>query len=428
MPIVTRFVAGTVAIAALFTGVPAWAAAADPDEGALDLKSAPVEASEATPKSTKLFVEAALGTAPQRYEAGSRSLRRASLDLFYASKFGDNWRVVFSNRVDHIRPKDPGVDDTLNSLREAYVSWEGDGGNTVVDLGRINLRYGPAYGYNPTDFFRDGALRSITSVNPFSLRENRLGTVALRAQRLWQGGSLALVVSPKLANESSGQAFSLDLGATNNRSRGLLTANQQFSDRVSGQVLLYKEPGLGVQPGASLTALVSNAATAHFEWSHARGPGLADRAWAVQGRATSGNRLAAGLTYTTASKLSLTAEVQYNELALSKSDWDRANIGGPALIFSYLTQAQRLQELASRRAYLLYASQRDAGMKNLDVTAFVRLNADDSSYLSWLELRYRWANLDLALQWQRNSGRTSTEYGLYPDRRIAQLVASYHFQ
>lgn len=424
----TRFVARAVATALLFAIVPALAAAGDPDEAALDLKSASVESSDATQSPFKLYVEAALGTAPKRYEAGSRSLRRASLDLFYSSKFGSDWRVVFSDRMDHIRTHDPGTDDTLNSVREAYVSWEGDGGDTVVELGRINLRYGPAYGYNPTDFFRDGALRSITSVNPFSLRENRLGTVAWRAQRIWQGGSLALAVSPKLANESSDRTFSIDLGATNNRTRGLLTANHQFSDRVNGQILLYKEPGVDVVPGASVTALVSSSTSAHFEWAHAQGPGLANLAGAVNGRSTSGNRFAAGFTYTTSSKLSLTAEVHYNQLALSKSDWDRAAINSPALIVNYLMQAQRAQELASPRAYLLYASQRDAGIKNLGVAAFVRVNGDDRSYYSWLELRYHLVNLDLALQWQRNSGRANTEYGLSPDRRIVQLVASYHFQ
>jgi hypothetical protein len=40
----------------------------------------------------------------------------------------------------------------VNSLREAYLSWQPEGGNMVMEFGRINLRYGPGYGYNPTDF------------------------------------------------------------------------------------------------------------------------------------------------------------------------------------------------------------------------------------------------------------------------------------
>ncbi len=415
------------ASAALVAASPSWAAD-DTDLGALDLKSAPVDTEQAPLKTTRLFVEAGLGNAAQRYTDGSQGLRRASIDLYHASKFAPGWRSVLSDRLDHVHPSDAGMPDTLNSLREAYVSWEGGDASTVVDIGRINLRYGPGYGYNPTDFFRDGAVRSVTSVNPFALRENRLGTVALRAQRLWQGGSMAIALSPKLADEPSTQAFNADLGATNNRTRLLLTASQQLSERLSGQVLLYKEPGLDAQPGASVTALVSDAAVAHAEWSYAKGPSLAAQAWATPGSERSGHKLSAGLTYTTASKLSITGEYQFNGMALDQASWNRTSAGNPGALPAYLIEAQRLQELTSRRAYLVYLSQRDVGMKGLDITGFVRVNANDHSRLAWAELRYHWSQVDLALQWQEHSGRAFSEYGLYPDKRIVQVVVAYHFK
>lgn len=427
MHLVPRFVFSGMTAAALVAALPAWAAD-DTDLGALDLKSAPVEPAAAAAKSTRLFVEGALGNATQRYASGSQSLRRASLDLYHASKLAPGWRLVLSDRMDHIHPSDAGVPDTLNSLREAYVGWEGDGGNTTLDFGRINLRYGPGYGYNPTDFFRDGALRSITSVNPFALRENRLGTVALRAQRLWQGGSVALALSPKLADEPSTQAFNPDFGATNNRNRWLLTANQQVSERISGQALLYKEPGRDAQPGASVTALVSDAAVAHAEWSYAKGPSLAGLAWGTTAPQRSGHKLATGLTYTTASKLSITGEYQFNGMALDRSSWDRTSIGNPGALPTYLIEAQRLQELASRRAYLVYLSQRDLGMKGLELTGFLRVNANDHSRLAWAELRYHFDNIDVAAQWQQHNGRAFSEFGLYPDKRIVQLVVAYHLK
>lgn len=427
MHLVPRFVFSGMTAAALVAALPAWAAD-DTDLGALDLKSAPVEPAAAAAKSTRLFVEGALGNATQRYASGSQSLRRASLDLYHASKLAPGWRLVLSDRMDHIHPSDAGVPDTLNSLREAYVGWEGDGGNTTLDFGRINLRYGPGYGYNPTDFFRDGALRSITSVNPFALRENRLGTVALRAQRLWQGGSVALALSPKLADEPSTQAFNPDFGATNHRNRWLLTANQQVSERISGQALLYKEPGRDAQPGASVTALVSDAAVAHAEWSYAKGPSLAGLAWGTTAPQRSGHKLATGLTYTTASKLSITGEYQFNGMALDRSSWDRTSIGNPGALPTYLIEAQRLQELASRRAYLVYLSQRDLGMKGLELTGFLRVNANDHSRLAWAELRYHFDNIDVAAQWQQHNGRAFSEFGLYPDKRIVQLVVAYHLK
>lgn len=427
MRLVPRLVLCGMASAALLSVAPGWAAD-DPDLGALDLKSAPEDPAQAGPKATRLFVEAGLGNAKQRYVDGSQSLRRASVDLYHASKFAPGWRFVLSDRLDHVHPAEPGSPDTLNSLREAYVSWEGGDATTVVDVGRINLRYGPGYGYNPTDFFRDGAVRSVTSVNPFALRENRMGTAALRFQRLWQGGSASIALSPKLADAPSTQALNLDLGATNNRNRVLMTVNHQLSERISGQMLLYKEPGLNAQPGASITALLSDAAVAHAEWSYAKGPSLAGQAWQTTGSERTGHKLSTGLTYTTAGKLSITGEVQFNGMALDQASWNRTSAASPSDLPVYLIEAQRQQELASRRAYLVYLSQRDFGVKGMDLTGFVRVNANDKSRLAWAELRYHWDNVDLALQWQQHRGSEFSEYGLYPDKRIVQLVAAYHFK
>ena len=54
--------------------------------------------------------------------------------------------------------------------------------DTLIDLGRINVRNGVALGYNPTDYFRAGAVRAAVSVSPASLKENRQGSVMLRGQ------------------------------------------------------------------------------------------------------------------------------------------------------------------------------------------------------------------------------------------------------
>ena len=87
-----------------------------------------------------------------------------------------------------------------------------------------------------------------------SLRENRLGTVMLRAQRLWTGGSISAAFSPKLADRPNPDGWSLDLGSTNNRDRALVALGTQFSQRFSSQLLLYKQSGLTPALGANMTA------------------------------------------------------------------------------------------------------------------------------------------------------------------------------
>lgn len=403
---------------------PAWAA--DTEADALDLKSAPEEPASSTTNQNRFYIEAASGSVNQRFGLGKASLRRVSLDIFHAARITPSMRMVLSNRLDHVVPFEAGVSDSFNSLREAYISWDLGEPQSVAELGRINLRQGPGYGFNPTDFFKAGALRRVISVNPAALRENRMGTVMLRFQRLWDGGSMSVALAPKLAEGPNDDSLSLDLGATNSRNRGMLTLSQQVTERFSGQVVAFAEKGRSAQVGASLTGLVSDAVVTHAEWSHAREPDLASRAWHAPG-SRSGNRFAGGLTYTSSTKLSITGELQVNQLALSKADWTNA-LANQAAIGIYLREAERLQDLASRRAYLVHVTQRSLGLRGLDLSGFLRVNVDDRSRLTWIELRYHWANVDTALQWQQFSGKTGSQFGINPDRSIVQLLASYHFQ
>lgn len=420
----TRFALCSMFAVALGQAAPAYAQDAESD--ALNLQSAP-EAAPAAATGPKFFVEGAIGNASQRYRTSSRDIGRVSLDFSHSARLSPTWRAVLSDRLDHVHPTDDGADATVNSLREAYLSWQPEGGNTAVEFGRINLRYGPGYGYNPTDFFRDGSLRVLTTANPFALRENRLGTVMLRAQHLWSNGSLSAAYSPKLANRPSTDGWSADFGATNNRDRALIALSTQFSQRVSSQVLAYKAQGDSPTVGASATALLSDAAVAHVEWSRGSEPDMLSRATGLPGPAAARNRFAGGVSYTTLGKLSITAEYQYNGFALSQANWAALGASAPDAQVAYLVHAQGLQELAPRQAYLIYVTQKGLGVKELDLTAFLRVNADDHSRMVWLELRRHWPSFDLAFQLQQHMGRSTSEYGVLPDRRVVQVLGTYYF-
>jgi hypothetical protein len=396
---------------------------------ALDLESAPIEKVQEidSTSSTKLFIEGAIGNASQRYVPGSVDVGRASLDLSFSGRVGPGLRAVLSDRIDVVHPVGLGADSTINSLREAYLSWQpNDVGDLLFDFGRINLRNGPAYGYNPTDFFRDGSLRVLTSADPFALRQNRIGSVMLRGQRLWDGGSLSVAYSPKLATRPGADGWSLDVGSTNNRDRGLVTLATRFSQTVNSQLFLYKEDGLSSAVGANMTALLSDAATAHVEWTRGREPDLLTRAFVVPANTVTRNRFVGGFTYTTLGKTSLTAEYQYNGFALSPSRWSALS-ASPGAQLGYLREALRLQELSQRQAILIYITQKDLGLKDLDLTAYLRYNTGDNSKLAWVELRRHWPQFDLTFQLQQNIGRQKSEFGILPDRRILQVLGTYYF-
>ena len=393
-------------------------------EDALNLESAPVEAVTESPSNTKWSLEGAIANASQRYATDSIDSSRVSLDVIYSGRIGTGLRAVLSNRLDAIHANGAEANTQRNSLREAYLSWQPGGSDTVIDLGRINQRNGPGYGYNPTDFFRDGSLRVITSADPFALRQNRMGSVMLRAQKLWNGGSLSVAYSPKMADRPSADTWDLDLGSTNNRDRAVITLGTQFSQSVNSQILLYQESGLKPTLGANMTALLSDAAVAHLEWTTGTETALVSRVFGGAPSEITRNRFVGGVTYTTLSKTSFTAEYQYNGFALDSTGWAAL---GAAQQLGYLRESLRLQELAPRQAYLLYVMQKGLWLKDLDLTGYVRFNGDDDSRLTWLELRHHWRNFDLTLQLQHNTGSAGSEFGILPDRRVVQALGTYYF-
>lgn len=408
-----------------FSALPALAAnEVDP----LALESAPAAAQPPAAQPLRLFLEGTAGRINQRYGQPDLDSHRLSLDLNWSTRLSGGWRVAVSNRLDDIHPVEAGSRATLNSLREAYASWQDEAGLHVVEFGRINLRNGPAYGFNPTDYFRDGTLRAVTTVDPFALRENRLGTVVARYQRLWAGGSVSLALAPKLTDDGpSDKGLSLDLGATNRHNRALATWSTQFSDKLSGQLLAYGEQGKGTQIGASMTALLSDAAVGHIEFSRGRDNDLFAAQVLGAARQTTRNRLSTGATYTTASRLALTLEYEYNGFAPDRAAWDAAVPAGLPAFGRFLLASQARQDNASRSAWLLYASQKSAMLKNLDLTGLLRVNAEDHSRLAWVELRYHWPKFDAALQWQTATGRPASEFGLVPYRQSLQLLGAWYF-
>lgn len=402
--------------------------AAGTDVDALALESdAADQAAPSTVSTHKAFFEGGLGWADQRYGLGSRTIGRAALDGRYEAPLAESIRGAVSARLDWTDPPDERIGGAVFSLREAYVGWQDRAATNVVEVGRVALRDSPGYGYNPTDFFRDNSLRTFAAVDPGTLRDYRMGSVMIRGQHLWSGGSVALVYSPKLADDPSDDSFSLDLGATNARGRGQVSAGWRVSDSLNTEVLLLKEAGADTRFGASLSALVADSAVVRAEATYGKEPTVLARALGMADQPQTGHRLNIGGTYTTASRLSLTAEYHYNGFALDRDGWEALQASGPSAQVAYYTEALALQDNAARDALFFYAFQRDLGMRNLDLTALLKLNLTDRSRLAWLDLTYRWPRLDLSLRALRNLGDPGTEYGIVPTKYSVGVVAVAYF-
>nr|CCF78682.1 conserved exported hypothetical protein [Rubrivivax gelatinosus S1] len=395
------------------------------DLDALQLESAAVE-QEAAPQG-KLFAEVAAGSARRRGTAGDTGTSRLSLDAAHNAAWSPTVRTTLSARLDAVHPSDGRFSGAVFSLREGYVSWQDERATLLLDVGRINLRNGPGYGYNPTDFLRDRAVRIFTTVNPSTIRENRLGTFMLRGQRVWDSGSLALSYAPHLADKAGDEELNLDPGATNDRHRWLATLGTRWSDRVSSQLSLYGEDGSSPRWGASATALLTQSLVAHGEWSSGRERDLLSRSLGTGGEEHVRQRGVLGLTYTTSTKLSVTGELHYNGFALD-DDARRATAAlDPMAIGAYFLGAQERQDNAARKALFVHATQQDLFVKNLELTVLAKFNRTDDSRMAWMDLRYRMRKMDVALQIQRNSGDAGSEFGTLPTRYAAELLAVLYF-
>ena len=397
------------------------------DEDALALQAAP--SSESGKESPfRLAFEASVGRIERTQGLAAQDGRRVALDLRYSSTLSPAWRFSFSDRLDDIHPMPDGQRPTRNSLRELYAAWQEQGSETSIEVGRINLRNGPAMGCNPTDYFRAGALRTITTADPIALRENRLGTGMLRVSRLGADAGYSIAIAPKLDSpDDKDNAFSPAFGATNSNHRILLTGNARLSERINFQGLALAERGRSPAVGASTTALLSDAVVAYGEWSYEKSHSLRDDILNLPASPKRYHKAAIGMTYTLPTGLAVTAEAEYNGAGLDREAWLQVLSRGPAAYERFVALTQPSQELGSVRAWLIYATQKGVGLKQLDLTGFMRQNAHDHSRLVWAELRYHWDRFDAALQWQRSSGTDRSEFGVIPYRQIVLLQGTWYF-
>jgi hypothetical protein len=403
------------------------------DDDALNLADTTTESAPVETSSWRLFTETTAGRTTVHHWGQpdtTEDTQRLSLDLLVDKRLSPELRAVFSDRLDLNHQREALGQKPLNSVKEAYLSWQPQN-DRVLDVGRINVRYGAAMGYNPTDFFREGANRSITSFDPNAIRENRMGTAMLRGQTLWQGGALTAIVAPKVADAPSNGDWNADLGATNNRNRWLVSVSHQLADNFNPQFVLYGDQRQPVQMGLNLAVLVNDATVAHVEWAGGRQKSLLAQALplstAVSQDETFHNRLATGLTYTTANKLSITGEYQYNGAAVDKAVWNALRTSSMLDYESYRQLVQEQLELTTRQAAFVRASWQDAFINRLDLTAVLRYNLEDHSKLSWLEARYRFDKSEIALQWVMASGDDSSDFGAMAQRRYIQALFRYYF-
>jgi hypothetical protein len=370
----------------------------------------------------RVFVEGAAGRGKLRATDEDFGIYRGSVDLRFDVPLSKELRGIFSDRLDLIDSDGVPPGENVNTLREAYLSWARTE-HQIIDLGRVNVRNGAAVGFNPTDWFKENALRAVTDPDPAVLRENRQGTVVLQLQQLWDQASLTATFSPRLARSADSATFGLNAGATNPNNRWLLAGSYRFSDKFNPQLLVYGGVDTPAQLGFNLSSLIGDAVVVYGEFAAGNGPSLVAQALSLPENDSGQQRASLGLTYTTPFNFSLSAEAEYNSAAPTDDQWYALPLGAQQQV---LSTAQALQDLPTRRQLFFYASWKDLMWPRFDASGFLRQDLETSSRVFWLEGRYRWQQAEVALQWQKFSGSTGSVYWAVPEQQTVQLVFRFY--
>ena len=331
-----------------------------------------------------------------------------------------NSHITYSGRLNFILQDDlgfPNRGNVTHDLRELYASIEPQP-RSYLDAGRINLKSGVALGFNPTDFFKARAVVDPLTADPSALREDRLGTVMVRAQHVGEGSSLTLSYAPRLTDPAPiapdpDRGFDPLWGRTNGTERWLAKASAKLGDGVNPELLAFHENGRW-KLGANIAESVGQGTVLYLEWSGGKRLGVIDEALAfgrdtgtipasAPGLITQGNderfrnQIALGGSYTTEAKITFNLEYHYNEAGFTREDWSRWFASGEGrpdsspitrVLWYMRSYAADRQEPVQQHSIFLRADWVDAFVPKLELTGFVLADARDGSTLWQAEASY----------------------------------------
>ena len=384
---------------------------------------------------------------------------RLFLDARAQWRLGDALTLHYSGRLNFRAEDDlpfPDHENIRHDLREAYLAWDA-GGGLFLEAGRINLKSGVALGFNPTDYFKTRAVVEPLSADPSVLREDRLGTLMVLAQGVWNGFSLSVALAPKSARDSAIYAnddlpsFDPMFDRTNARTRFLAKASIRLADDLAPEFLFYSEGGAN-QFGFDLTRAFGKSVVGYIEWSGGDRRSLVADALA-SGIATGTlpaaasailpqddqrgfrNDLAIGASYATQNEISFNLEYHYHQAGFSAADWHNWFATGAAgddairgTLWYLRGYASDQQEPVTRSEVFLRADWEDAMIHDLSLNGFVLADTRDGSGLAQLDADYL-----LSRTWQVGGlvdftfGGRRSDYGSIPEAANALIRVSHYF-
>jgi hypothetical protein len=368
---------------------------------------------------------------------------RTSLDMDYGWQLADNFRLTLSDRLNALTGDTltfPSGENLRNDFREGYLSWELYP-RTFLEAGRINIKNGVALGYNPTDYFKSRATVSIASIDPSALRENRLGSLMIRGQRIFNNGAITFAYSPRVDSPApllveQKASFNPLFGQTNSDNRFLASFSYNVAD-LNPQALVFIDRD-GPHFGLNISRVISSRMVAYGEWSGGRGATLTKRAVSI-GRATGSlpqgapllpqtgtgrsfqNDLAVGASWTTGFNLTVNLEYHFHQAGFGGAEfknWVSLGSSNPSLVseFWFIRQyaADQQEPLMEHEIFLRFDWQ-DLIPSKLNVGGVMFISPYDGSVLAQASAQYFISrNWTVGVYLGGASGGSDTVYGSLP--------------
>ena len=367
----------------------------------------------------------------------SRWSNRTSFDALDTWTLAPNLTATISDRLSATFSDGVGFPNQVvrNDPRELYLTWEA-APETYLEAGRINVRNGITFASDPTDFFRSRTTVAQASADPGAQRQNRLGVVMVRAQRVFDGGAIEFVYAPKLHTPAPLYAlaapFDPKIDQTNGSDRFLADLSFELEE-FSPKVLVYHDSGR-TKFGLNLSHPIGNSIIAYLSWAGGRAPSTTVDA-ILFGQRTGTipsfvpippqvdthrrfqSDVSAGV-YWTGDKVTLAAEYKYYQAGFSKRDWrDWFTIGADPVIAPemwYIRGYAGDQQVPSSRqqAFVRADWYEPWHIEHLDVNGFVLTNLEDGSCLGQFAVGYdisdRWS---IGAYFGGSTGGARTEWG-----------------
>lgn len=378
----------------------------------------------------KWSIEAAIGHDQWRdwtFTADPPDAWRGRLSTQYSGRWplSSRWQAVLTNRLDIGYRNGQGrlgADDVAYTMSEAYLAFGGQ--RLFVDVGRMNDRSGVAYAYNPTDIFRSNSVVARVSEDPSLLRSTRLGVLGVRAQYLYDDGSLTMIAAPGLRTRASGGVLSPRLENTNSDTRIMLRASRRLSEQSLIEGVVAHQPGVGWQPGGNVSTLWGDHAVIYGEvlftcerdidarsdaWDPLEPYASSRESTRYRPRAAAGASIALGQRYT------LVVEGHHDATALDEKRLRAlAEPENAAELQRYLRLRQYASDtqapLARHYIFTRLAVARPFG-DNTSLAGFVRYNLEDKSSYFWLQSGFQRGSLAWSATIAAPVGSRATEYG-----------------